>query len=228
MGLQQLYLLKRNKKNDDGGLYKTNSGLSLEVNFSPFSANPIQINYLKAKMFLSDNMAIRLGFELNSYSETTNTVFNPGTTQVIEEAKNSYFIFGLHPGIEFHLEGTDRLSPYYGAEINFAMKSASTDITNVNGVDKTTLSCTGNWVDGSNQAYTMFGLNLILGADYFIAKHLYIGAEVGFGFRSFSYKDVTIMSSSGSLSNTFTTPGGSGMDLGVNFNSLFRLGWAFN
>jgi len=230
LGISILVNAQKKKSSDDGSSnYKPTTGFSAEVNFNPFNGgNIISINYLKARMFLSESMALRLGLDLNSYSETQNAVFNPGTSsEIVEETKNSFFVFGLHGGIEMHMPGTDRLSPYYGAELGFSMKSASTDITNQGGVEKKTLSCTGIWGDNTNAGYTRFGLNLFVGTDYYIAKHFYIGAEFGFGLQSTSNKDVTVISSLASVSSTSTTPGSSAFNLGANFNSALRLGWSF-
>ncbi len=208
--------------------YKPSSGFTAEVNFRPFTSTPIQVNYLKARMFLSENMALRMGIELNSYGKTEKTVFNAGTpTQLTEETKSTYFIFGLNPGIEIHMQGTDRLSPYFGAELNISMKSASTDITNKGGVANKTEKYEGCWSDGSNAAYSIFGLNLLFGTDFYITKNLYLGAEMGLGFQSLSEKDITFTATTGGVSNSITVPGGSESNLGVNFNSAIRLGWAF-
>lgn len=209
--------------------YKPTSGFDVEVNFSPFSTSPVQLDYIKARMFLSEKMALRLGFQLNTYNETSKALFGPVATQVTEETKNSYFILGFHPGIEFHMEGTDRLSPYCGAELNFTTKSASTDITNYNGTTNSTYASTGEWKSGSQMGYTQIGLNLLFGADYYISKHLYLGVELGFGFNSTSYKDNTITVVIPNTTTTPTTnPGSSAFNLGVNYNSFLRLGWAFD
>lgn len=229
LGITSLVNAQKKKTTDAGtSNYKPSSGFSAEVNFNPFTANPFTFNYLKARMFLSESMALRLGLDLNSYSETQNAVFNQGTSnEIIEATKNSFFVFGLHGGLEFHMPGTEKLSPYYGAEVGFVMKSASTDITNYNGVDKQTLSCTGVWGDGSNSGYTRFGLNIFVGADYYIAKHLYMGAELCLGLQSTSFKDQTIISSLASVSNTSTVPGSSAFNFGANINTAIRLGWSF-
>lgn len=201
--------------------FKPSQGdFSAEVNFRPLSANPIQIDYLKGRMFLNSNMAIRLGFEFNSYSNTTKTDFSG----ITEETKSSYFVFGLRPGIEFHMKGTDRLSPYYGADLIFSTKSSSKEITNTGGTSGKTVKYEGAWDNtGTQAAYTMIGLNLVFGTDYYVTKNLYMGAELGFGFISTSYKDISYPSGT----TTITIPGASESNLGVNFNSAIRLGWAF-
>ena len=77
--------------------------------------------------------------------------------------------------------------------------------------------------------YTQIGLNLLFGADYYISKHLYLGVELGFGFNSTSYKDNTITVVIPNTTTTPTTnPGSSAFNLGVNYNSFLRLGWAFD
>ena len=211
--------------------YIPTSGFSAEVNFNPLSVSnsPIQLDYLKVRMFINENVAVRLGFQLNSYSEDDKSVYSPGPNQIVQETKSSYFIFGLHPGIEYHIKGTDRLSPYVGAEINFTMKSATSTITNQGVVTGVTEKYDGAW-DGTgttNPAYTMIGLNIICGTDYYVAKHLYLGVEVGLGFGSYSYKDITTTATAGGASTSVTNPGGSNFTLGVTYNSFLRLGWSF-
>ncbi|MEI6696429.1 MAG: hypothetical protein WCO13_10190 [Bacteroidota bacterium] len=209
--------------------YKPSKGFDAEVNFRPFNANPISIDYLKVRMFLNEKMAIRLGFEFNSYSETNKVAIPAGSTNKVEQVtNNSYFIFGLHPGIEIHMAtDAERLSPYFGAELNFSMKSASTDITGVGNDPTKSGTVSGAWNGGTNPGYTIIGLNLLFGADYYIAKHIYMGAELGFGFQSASGKDIVTTNVVSGVSTAVTNPGSSSFNLGVNFNSAFRLGWSF-
>ncbi|MFZ4398687.1 MAG: hypothetical protein ACOYO1_01535 [Bacteroidales bacterium] len=209
--------------------YKPTSGFDVEVNFRPFNASPIQLDYLKARMFLNETMAIRLGLELSSYSETNKVAIPTGSTNKVEQVtKNSYFVFGLHPGIEMHIANdAERFSPYIGAEIDFTMKSASTDVTGVGNDATKTSNVDGSWSGGSNPAFTNVGLNLLVGADYYFTKHIYMGAEFGFGFHSMSYKDVVTTNVVSGASTSVTALGNSSTTLGVNYNSAIRLGWSF-
>ena len=208
--------------------FKPTSGFSAEVNFRPLSANPIQINDLRGRMFLNEKMAIRLGLSVNSLSTTTN-VAGAALTDPIEVTVNKCFVFGLTPGFELHLGDFEKLSPYVGAEFGIGMKSASTTITNVGNVQSNKVVCEGIWGDLTNPAYTQVGFNLLTGVDYYIYKGLFMGAEVGFGFTSTSFKEVNVSTTvaATSVTTTQTTPGAKASNFGVNFNSAIRLGWSF-
>lgn len=212
----------------------TAGGITTEVNFRPFNANPIAVDYLKVRYFLSDKMAVRCGLSLNTMNEKSEVAGdltdNPGVTtnDATELTKNSCFIFGLFPGIEMHLGTNEKISPYVGAEIGFQMKSAKGSIANLNNDATQSVACKGVWTDGSNQAYTQFGFNLLTGVDVAIYKGLYMGAEFGFGYSSTSLKDVeTSVTVAGVTTTAPLVLGDNFGNFGVNFNSAIRLGWSF-
>ncbi|MAY83925.1 MAG: hypothetical protein CMP59_07310 [Flavobacteriales bacterium] len=197
---------------------------NIEVNFTPLGGAPISINNLRLRYFSSSDMAFRVGLSIVSNSSTDEEIVNAGTpTELTLEDKTSTFGLTINPGIEFHFSQTDRLSPYYGAEILFstvsttetdqfedpgnAGSSLESEVTNPNGTDGTT-----------------FGLNLILGADWYFSEHIYMGTEVGFGFSTTSFSDTESTPPAGS---SVTTPNGSNFNLGPNFNSAIRLGFLF-
>lgn len=191
---------------------------NIEVNFTPMGATPIAINNLRLRYFSSSDMAFRVGFAVTSTSNTTRTATKNSQNADVElEDVSSSFGITINPGIEFHWEGTDRLSPYYGAELNFTTISNKTETQSLSATDAIQ---TGETTDGS----TTFGLNLLLGADYYIAKSVYMGAEVGFGFSTMSEADTENKPAVGAPT---TTPGGSSFNLGPNFNSAIRLGFLF-
>lgn len=211
----------------DNGSYKPTSGFTTEVNFLPANTSaPISMNCLKLRMFLSESMAIRLGFDLGMHS-TKSTVVANDPANPNEETKNSYFLFGLRPGIEMHMGDMSRLSPYVGAEFAFVTKSSKTEITNYNNVNNNTVETKNVWFSGSNPGYTEISFNLLLGADYYFSQHLYCGAEMGLGFANTSFKEQKVTTTVSNISITVTQPKSSSMDLGINYIPAIRLGWAF-
>jgi len=211
----------------DDGSYKPTSGFTTEVNFIPANtAAPISMNFLKIRMFMSESMALRLGFDLGMHSNKS-TVMSTVTTEPNEETKNSYFIFGLNPGIEMHMGDMPKLSPYVGAELGISMKSSKTTVTNAGNVNNSTLETENKWADGSNPGYTEFSFNVILGADYYFSQHVFMGAEMGLGFANTSFKEQKETATSGGISLTVTTPKSSSMNLGINYTPAIRFGWAF-
>jgi outer membrane protein W len=117
---------------------------------------------LRMRYFIKDNLALRLtlGRDADSYTTTTSdTVFTGGigtitTTEVT--TKNSIMNFGL--AAEYHLAGTDRMSPYFTAGFKVG-NDTRTEIST-------------------------FGLNVGAGIDYYVAENIYVGLELGFNYNS--------------------------------------------
>jgi hypothetical protein len=149
---------------------------------------------LRFRYFTSDDLAFRIGVSVINKSKTDNVYAGPtgpnagGTgSQVL---KNSGITFNL--GAEKHFTGSDRLSTYVGADL--LLSSTSAKLTRENTINGTSFS-QGSRTDqkGSNSlgnASTGFGLRLVTGAEYYIVKNVYIGAELGFGFLASKFKDV--------------------------------------
>jgi outer membrane protein W len=125
---------------------------------------------LRMRYFIQDNLALRLTLGRDAESvtttvpESTTTVIDPvtgnTTTTTIPASevttKNSIMNFGL--AAEYHLAGTDRMSPYFSAGFN-----------------------TGK---DSRNDFSTFGLNLGAGIDYYVAENIYLGLELGFNYNS--------------------------------------------
>ena len=117
---------------------------------------------LRMRYFIKDNLALRLtlGRDAESITTTTSdTVFTGGigtitTTDVT--TKNSIMNFGL--AAEYHLAGTDRMSPYFTAGFKVG-NDTRTEIST-------------------------FGLNVGAGIDYYVAENIYLGLELGFNYTS--------------------------------------------
>jgi len=207
----------------DGGMKPAGGEKNIEVNFTPLGGNPISINNLRFRYFKSSDMAFRIGFNLTSNSETTKTLGANADGKGELEAKESSFGFGLNLGVEKHFAGSDRLSPYVGAELGFSMVNNTETGQAWDG----TKTVEGEETSGS----TTFGLNLVLGADYYFSSHIYMGTEVGFGFSTTSEADTETTKGGPDNPNDnaekATAPGGSSFNLGPNFNSAIRLGYLF-
>lgn len=195
---------------------------NLEVNFAPLGSSPISINSLRFRYFKSADMAIRAAISISSSSET-DVSLGAGTDGKGElEDVSSEFGFGLSVGVEKHWAGTDRLSPYYGAELSFSTISNTDTYQAWDG----TKTVEGEVTSGSST----FGLNLVMGADWYFTKSMYMGTEVGFGFASTAEADTETTKGGSTPNDTApkgTAPGGSTFNLGTNFNSAIRLGFLF-
>jgi hypothetical protein len=200
--------------------YKPTGGeIGLEVNLVPFSNAPIQLNAIKGRFFLSDVMAVRVGFNFDIAS-VSETFPDPGNINNVEKEKERITDFGLTPGIELHLPVGERVSPYVGVELGFLTRAYKYEYsTNFNN-DRV--------VQTGLNGFTSFGLNLVAGTDLYIYKGLYLGAEFGFGFSSTSFPDVVTTSTTGGVTLTTTIVDNSSVFLfGPNVNSAIRLGWTF-
>ena len=141
---------------------------------------------LNFRYFLMDDLALRLKLAITSTKDKTGDV----------EDKTSNFSFA--PGIEKHFKGTDKLSPYIGAEIPISGGKVEHKTAAGSSTDKT----------------SSFGVNLIFGGDYYVWQSVYVGAEVAWGFSSGT--------STPEVGEKTTT---SGFSLGA--NSGIRLGMKF-
>lgn len=185
---------------------------AVEVNFNPFSSSPVNINYLRGRYFTSELSALRIGFSLGFQNDTPN---KNDTYNTIE--------FNIRPGYEWHFAGTDRLSPYVGLELDYALKTSN--YTN-DDEDEFVKEIKGAWSQGgSEQGYSRIGANFIIGADFYVAKRLYIGTEFGYGFQKIKYADIEVVTDD--PDQDLDIKGGSSAQFGTNFNSSLRLGFVF-
>lgn len=181
-----------------------------EVNFNPFSSNPVNINYLRFRYFLTDQSSLRIGFSVGMEKQTPQ-----------EDVTRKTFDISIRPGYEWHLVGTERLSPYFGVEAEFSVKKSSFEDEDS---DAYVEKIDGAWSEsGIERGFTRIGLNFIVGADFYVAKRVYLGTEFGFGFQNTKTSEIKV-----------TTPddldpieSSSSFQLGPNFNSSLRLGFVF-
>ena len=166
----------------DGGIKATSGDVTLEANVNLLSGDVTlnnALNQIKGRYFLSDNVAFRLGANITLDSRTQRTtVATPGGTGEME-TKQNHFGLSIMPGIEKHFAGTNRLSPYIGAELGIAIDSRNQETTTpgVAGTDE----WKGSWGAGGTRGNTQIALNALAGFDFYVAQHLFLGYEMGFG-----------------------------------------------
>jgi hypothetical protein len=195
-------------------IYKAQGGdWNAELNFSPFSSSPVNLSYIRLRKFSSATKAMRLGVNLGYENKTPD-----------EFLTQSELNLNLRPGIEKHFGGTDRLSPYIGGELDIALKSVKEvqDEDSDNSISAYTRK--GAWSGSGNRGFFRMGMNFIVGADYYIAKKLYIGTEFGYGFEVVNTSDIKVEVDG---TDPDDVKGGSAFQLGSNFNSSLRLGFVF-
>jgi outer membrane protein W len=203
----------------ESGAPSTLEGL-IGWNASTLSFNAPSLRY---RYFLQDNIAVRVTLGINNTSTTDNFFENEdnntGGTGTYE-TRNNGLTFGF--GGEYHFAGTNRLSPYVGADILFGSGKVSTDGQNADGV-----GFVDDYSEMSEYKTSMFGVNLVAGTDFYFAQNFYFGLELGLGWMSNKQKEgQTTVTFGGntfmSKSNEATTS-----DFGNNVISTFRLGWRF-
>ncbi len=193
--------------------------LNLQVGGAPIS---FEVSEIRMRYFLNSKLALRTKFAFDLMS-STDYVYNPMDPTVMPftlESSASNFTLGL--GIEKHFTGTDKLSPYIGAEVGFGISSNQVNGTNTyNGLDYSAGSTFSAETSGATQVYA----GLIFGADYYIVPHVYIGAELAYGIGFESLGERTIYNSySGTLiKNTL----GSAVGFGLQANPGVRIGLKF-
>lgn len=159
---------------------------------------------IRARYFVNDNIAVRasvgigdgLGtpssehYDFNSHLNSDSSAVNQlGTLDIKRMNWNAQI------GGEYHLDGTDRISPYFMLGINFGGGSSSMSAVESDG---------SMYVEGlgieSEGKMSMFGVGLGAGLDVYIIENVYIGFELGFNWASYNYKDMT-------QTTTFTAAG---------------------
>jgi len=139
-----------------------NSNFSLEGNINIDANNGITWTAPQVRMryFVNDTWAARVQLGLT----TTSTDDGAGT-----ETSSSNIGIGL--GAEYHMGGTDRLSPFFSAGIGFGV--ANTD------------------VGGVETSGSTFGLGIGAGMDYYVYQNVYLGVELGLTWQTTSLEDAS-------------------------------------
>lgn len=214
------------------------SPFSLEgaINLNTGNGLSWQSPSIRARYFATDNIAIRasiglgdgLGtpssehYDFNSHLNSDSSAVNLlGTSDVKFSAWNAQV------GAEYHLGGTDRISPYFMLGVNFGGGKSSTSNVASDGTQ---------YVLGLDQEMegkmSMFGIGLGAGLDVYIIENVYIGFELGFNWSSHNYKEMTqvnTVTGGGTtvITNTFDDDYKmTYMSTGAG-NAAIRFGWRF-
>jgi hypothetical protein len=204
---------------DQETLKPATGDFTAEVEFRPLSASPVNLNYFRGRYFTTDDLAIRTG--VNIYYKQQKDEPNEGR----DESKKSTLLFGIYPGFEKHFGDMKRLSPYIGGELGIAIKTSKDTYTSNSGSSQYETASKGAWLDGSERGFFSLGLNFLVGADYYVSKKLFMGIEMGFGLQTITNSEVT-EEETGYPDETISEKSNA-MEIGVNFNSAIRLGFAF-
>jgi len=133
----------------------------------------------------------------------------------MHKTSDSYFRISVDPGIVYYFKGTPRLAPYFGGGIGLGYSSNFHKYKTNDETEKERNI-------GESDSFD-FSLGITTGFNYFFAKNLYVGAEVGFGLGVSHY--LTYWSNDDDFEKSKERYN----DLGVNLYAqpLLRLGWTF-
>jgi hypothetical protein len=180
-----------------GGLFSTSVGLNNNAGL------------LRFRYFLQDDLAVRIGFGVNSNSRTKNFYAPAGLPisglQGTLVSKSGGVTLNI--GAEKHFKGSDRLSTYAGADLLITSNNVSEKRENTSEAGDAFQQGFGGELKGSNSqgdaASSGFGFRFIAGAEYYIVKNVYLGAEFGFGYQSLKNKVITGQSTSSVVNAAF-------------------------
>ena len=178
---------------------------------------------LRVRYFVNDNIAARVQLGLSSTNEKTlyyEVAPGSGTGENIDKTSG----WTAQLGAEYHLEGTDKLSPYFMGAINIGGTSVSYEGANNDGLDY----LNGNSYKGKTSK-SSFGLGIGAGMDYYVLENLYLGLELGWSWSKTTDKGGSKETTfGGTTTQVDVDPTGSSSGMGIGaMNSSIRLGWRF-
>jgi outer membrane protein W len=202
------------------GVKSEQGSFALEVGFSPFEleGNNIQLHNGQIRMIysVSERIGIRLGL---GFAATTESDDNGQSSDEWTRMTTKTNRVELSPGLVYNFDGTDRLTPYIGVEVNFSTLSANTT-TEAKDFKQVTKN--------EGDLFNTVGLGVFSGFNYYFAKNLYIGAEAGLAFENRSLKNSIIETTTSGRTETVEPKNKRSMTgVGVIAMPSLRLGWAF-
>lgn len=190
---------------------------------------------LRLRYFVNDNIAARVQFGfggdgssvVNTPSKETHYYANPagGDNGTVDIARSAW---DLKLGAEYHLAGTDKMSPYFTGNIGFGAGSEEQAWTNVFYDATGDLAFTQGMNVAASGGYSTFSWGLGAGFDYYVADNLYLGLELNLTSTMMT-EDNTIQEITSPLGTQTITTLGSAMtytNIGAAHGSV-RIGWRF-
>ena len=141
--------------------------------------NIVNGGLLRFRYFATESMAFRVGLSVSHEGDTRN-VYGGADQENEGTYKSKYTGLLMNLGVEKHFSGTERLSPYVGGDLLFQAISRKIEWDNSN--------LSGTSYQADNSGYRKgpgeigVGLRGVVGADYYFAKRVFLGAEAGLGF----------------------------------------------
>ena len=181
--------------------------------FAPFKINGLRARYfVNEKWAIRMNLLIDYSTQKDDYTESGDNIYSSSlqgvsTGEITQHLFLSTMNYRIAPGFEYHFGKAKKLSFYTGAELFFGgarhkMKEEREEhlLENYSGntLDHSAvlkLNALGystvwpgkrNRITPSGVSNINLGINAFLGADFYVYKGLYLGAELGIGY-SYSF-----------------------------------------
>lgn len=199
--------------------FKADEGsIMAEIGFAPLLSDAVSLNggLLRGIYVLSEKVELKLGL---GFGISKDVVDNGQEGDEWERNAERVSRFSIAPGFNYTFKGTEKLCPYVGAEVSFALTSNKTySETNTTSATLKNEGC-----------YNVVGVAGQLGFNYYFVKNLFIGAEIGIGVAAQFERDVKSETTQDNQTNN--------NEVDVHHHSVgfspvvtpsLRLGWAFN
>jgi len=200
------------------GSFKPEVGtFQVEVGFAPLQVNSVflQGGQLKVAYSVNEKFGVRLGLGFGTYTETEDDKAEEWTKTTESTSR-----FSLAPGVTYSFEGTNKLAPYVGAELTFATTSNKNTVERKSGYKSVTKN--------SGSPLNTFGVGVFTGFNYYFAKNLFVGVEVGIGTEFSSVKNRSVeVTNNGETTTTEDKSESGSFNFRAYANPALRLGWAF-
>lgn len=188
---------------------------------------------IKYRQWANETTAYRGTFLLGFVS--SNEPFTALNSQGgLVDMKNTYseWAVQIRPGMEKHLGGTKRLSPYIGSELIFGYGSNKATMQRLDTADVVVEDVVKNDPNAHNPNHSGWnyatgftaGIGAIAGFDYYIAKDLYLGLELNYAFV-FNASNKIVRDDHGS--EAVETKQGTNWYFNPSTGANFKLGWNF-
>ena len=191
---------------------------------------------LRLRYFATDNIAARVQFGFGgdgssvfgTPSKESHSYANPtagGENGTVDIARSAW---DLKLGAEYHLVGTDKMSPYFTGNIGFGKGSEEQTWNNVFYGAAGELTYTEGISVAASGGYGTFSWGLGAGFDYYVADNLYLGLELNLTSTSVTNENVVTEITSPAGTQTVTELGNSMTytNIGAAHGSV-RIGWRF-
>lgn len=205
--------------------FKADQGkIMAEIGFSPISATIDDVNLIGGQLrgvyVASDKIKIRLGLGFGIHKEEQER----GVGEDWSKETLGVSLVTINPGFSYSFSGTSKLEPYIGLEVGFGTSASKHEYEYMVQGEKTSESYTNYYDTGIN----LFSVSGLTGFNYYFAKNIFIGTELGLAFvvnvHKDSYAEIKTeeMTNKKDLDKKAHT-----FDFYPTFVPTLRLGWAF-